>query len=43
MELAVKDDKAPSSLTPTILDYYCHMGVAGFGFAIAACLVPVGC
>ncbi len=43
LELAVKDDELPPSLVSSSLDHHPHMGIAGFGFTIAACLVLIGC
>ncbi len=43
LELAVKDNELPPSVTSSDLDHHCHMGIAGFGFAIATCLVLIGC
>ena len=43
LELAVKDDKLSPSSVPSSLDHHRHMGMAGFGFAIAACVVLIGC
>ncbi len=47
LELAVKDDELPREVPPSSvsssLDHYRHMGIAGFGFAIAACLVLIRC
>ena len=43
LELAVKDDELPPSPASSSLNHHRHMGIAGFGFAIAACLVLIGC
>ena len=38
LELAVKDDELSPSSVSSSLDHHRHMGIAGFGFAIAACV-----
>ena len=43
LELAGKDDELPPSPASSSLDHHRHMGIAGFGFTIAACLVLIGC
>ncbi len=43
LELAVKDDELSPSSVSSSLDHHRHMGIAGFGFAIAACVVLIGC
>ncbi len=43
LELAVKDDELPPYATSSDLNHHCHMGIAGFGFTIATCLVLIGC
>ncbi len=42
-ELAVKDDELPLFPVTLSLDHHHHMGITRFGFAIAACLVLIGC
>ena len=39
----MKDDELPPSATSSDLDHHSHMGIAGFGFTIATCLVLIGC
>ncbi len=41
LELAVKE--LPPSSVLSSLDHHRHTGIAGFGFAITACLVLIGC
>ena len=43
LELVVKDNELPPSVTVSDLDHHRHMGIAGFGIAITACLVLIGC
>ena len=43
LELAVKDEELSPSSVSSSLDHHRHMGIAGFGFAIAACVVLIGC
>ncbi len=43
LELVVKDNKSSPSLTSSGLNHRRHMGIAGFGFAITACMVLIGC
>ena len=43
LKLAVKDDELYPSSASSSLDHHRHMGIAGFGFAIAACVVLIEC
>ena len=43
LELVVKDDELSPSSVSSSLDHHRHMGIPGFGFAIAACVVLIGC
>ncbi len=43
LELAVKVDELSPSPALSSLDHRCHMGIAGFGFTISACLVLIRC